>query len=363
MMAEQTPTPDDLLANVAGGLSLAPVISAIRSRHNLSATSLPDPPSSLDASLATRPELLDQLCNQAASRSQLRWRRCVLQRMMCAHMGIATPRDEEEASRTASRHASVSSSLAGLRRSMSRPPSRDGLSDDGDDDQVEDLTFIEAPASLMDALGELNPAASGAVLASAMGSMVLGAGSLVGKAASSVFSNTLGRAGGVVLSGAAALKNTLTNNLTTVRRLREEAQESTDADMSPEEREILEAKMAEMERVLAEELAALQEQEVDLYVEKFNEAVEMEARLKAIEEAMHRENQEVLLQRQVMEIERREAELNPEPDDTRPTMSAGDDHFTKSMRETGLIYKAADGGEKVVTQADLPPPLDLTEFM
>ena len=36
---------------------------------------------------------------------------------------------------------------------------------------------------------------------------------MVGKAASSVFSNTVGRAGGAVLQGAAALRDTLVNNL------------------------------------------------------------------------------------------------------------------------------------------------------
>jgi intracellular sulfur oxidation DsrE/DsrF family protein len=36
--------------------------------------------------------------------------------------------------------------------------------------------------------------------------------------------------------------------------------------MTDEERAVLDAKMAEMERVLADELAALQEQEVDIYV-------------------------------------------------------------------------------------------------
>ena len=46
-----------------------------------------------------------------------------------------------------------------------------------------------------------------------------------------------------------------------------------DEDMSPEERAVLDAKMAEMERVLAEELAALQEQEVDIYVRALSRAL------------------------------------------------------------------------------------------
>lgn len=104
-----------------------------------------------------------------------------------------------------------------------------------------------------------------------------------------------------------------------------------------------------MEAVLQEELKALQEQEVDIYVERFQEAMLMEQRLKEIEEAMAKENQEVLLHQKILEIEALEAKAHPEPEDPRAQLSAGDDDFTMRMKEEGLRHMSGSGEEKRLT--------------
>lgn len=112
---------------------------------------------------------------------------------------------------------------------------------------------------------------------------------------------------------------------------------------------MLAEKMATMEAALKEELAELQEQEVDLYVERFQAAIEMEQRLAAIEEAMAKENQEVLLHQKILEMEALEARAHPEPADPRALLSAGDDEFTTRMKAEGLRHRSADGSEKRLT--------------
>ena len=64
---------------------------------------------------------------------------------------------------------------------------------------------------------QLNPATRGVELASAMGSLVLDAGSAVGRGVSTVLGSTLGRAGGAVLTGAASFATALRQNLVGAR--------------------------------------------------------------------------------------------------------------------------------------------------
>ena len=165
--------------------------------------------------------------------------------------------------------------------------------------------------------------------------------------------------------------------------------------------------MTKMEAVLQEELKALQEQDVNIYVERFQEAMQTEQRLREIEEAMAKENQEVMLHQKILELEAMEAKAHPEPEDPRAQLSAGDDDFTTRMKEEGLRHKSSTGEEKRLTDKygsgeegeggekrkrraldwhkkspplraavspashpcspspsrDLPPPLDLSAFM
>lgn len=116
--------------------------------------------------------------------------------------------------------------------------------------------------------------------------------------------------------------------------------------MTPEERAVLEAHMARMEEALTQELRALQEQEVDLYVNRFEEAMALQRKLEEIEEAMNRQNHEVLLHQRILEIEAQEAKRHPEPEDNRATAAAGDDAFTLAMKAEGLQHRTADGRER-----------------
>ncbi|EGD76934.1 hypothetical protein PTSG_07275 [Salpingoeca rosetta] len=282
------------------------------------------------------------------------WKKSVLQLMHYAFLGVATARDDlefcgggrgsgakgmtysdDDASDADNDGAGDAS--RGARRRPSRVSRRgsgsvgdasavNDIGGHGDGDDDEDDAHVPlfrlpppVPPSAIDPILELGSslASAGVAMRSGLsaatgvfGSLVLGAGSTFGRAATTAGST---------------LVSTIRSNLAALHRLRERSQQSRAGnealDLTPEEQAVLDAKLAEMEKVLEEELKQLQEQEVDIYVEKFTEAMEMSRKLAEMERVMQQKNEEILLQREIVALEMEENRLNPEPDDSRAELS------------------------------------------
>lgn len=74
---------------------------------------------------------------------------------------------------------------------------------------------------------------------------------------------------------------------------------------------------------------------------------------------LREEEAELARQQRMVEIDRLEAQLYPEEDDTRGELSTGDDRFTKEMKEQGLKHTRKSGSEIRITADMLPPELDM----
>lgn len=72
------------------------------------------------------------------------------------------------------------------------------------------------------------------------------------------------------------------------------------AVMTAEEEQALQAKLQEMDRILREEMQALNEQEVSMYLERFNEALTVQEKMELMAEAQQQEAAELELQRRLV---------------------------------------------------------------
>eukprot|EP00050_Salpingoeca_kvevrii_P001794 m.179513 g.179513 ORF g.179513 m.179513 type:complete len:337 (-) comp10459_c1_seq12:166-1176(-) len=133
--------------------------------------------------------------------------------------------------------------------------------------------------------------------------------------------------------------------------------------LAPEEEEVLRKKLADLDSVLQAELEDLKTQNVDIYLERFQEAMLVQSKLKELEEQVRLEEEEMRLQERILEIERNENLKYPEPDDARPALSAGDDDFSRQMREYGLTHVSSTNEVKQLRHDLLPPELDLDQFL
>ena len=131
--------------------------------------------------------------------------------------------------------------------------------------------------------------------------------------------------------------------------------------MTEEERDLLMQQLARADALLAEEQAELKTQEAEIYAAKFLEAVEVENKLKRMEEVLKEEKEELEWQERVMAIDKKENEQNPDEGagGPRASMSTGNDAFSEAMRKEGLKHLKGGGEEVRLTHTMLPPELDL----
>eukprot|EP00038_Savillea_parva_P031762 m.90289 g.90289 ORF g.90289 m.90289 type:complete len:458 (+) comp9848_c1_seq1:66-1439(+) len=122
---------------------------------------------------------------------------------------------------------------------------------------------------------------------------------------------------------------------------------------------LLQAKLVEANKMLETEQKELLEQECDLYVSKFNEALEIQRKMEEMQRVLDEEEEELRRQQRMVEIDRREAELYPEEEAKKDDEAMGDDAFTREMKERGLKHVRKGGSEEYITADMLPPELDL----
>eukprot|EP00041_Stephanoeca_diplocostata_P038945 m.1569809 g.1569809 ORF g.1569809 m.1569809 type:complete len:360 (+) comp25301_c0_seq1:103-1182(+) len=123
---------------------------------------------------------------------------------------------------------------------------------------------------------------------------------------------------------------------------------------------VLQEKLERANAMLEVEQKALLEQALDQYVTKFNEAVDIQKKMDTMAAVLAAEEAELAAQERMVEIDRFEEENYPEKDEKMSQLSAGDDEFTKEMKERGLRH-VTGGGEEIRIKYDmLPPELDIT---
>eukprot|EP01147_Barroeca_monosierra_P003442 gene3442-6080_t len=288
-----------------------------------------------------------------------KWKRSVIQLMHYAFLGVATARDDTEFTQKEVNSSSMISPRKFIKKDK--------------ENKIELDLPPPVPPSSLDNLLELG--ASLAATRSGIRSGIVNATETLG----SIFtgadfckeflpihsSQTHAKVEWPCLPEISALTLPIHYVQATLRRLRSRSHPNTAVQvpqLHPQEKGILDRKLTEMERILEAELQELQDQEVDLYVEKFTEALEIANQLQQLEQMMEQQNEEVLLQQTITKLEHEENSRNPEPDSTRPALSVGDDRFTANMRRLGLNYIGSDGTDRNLTAGDLPPRLDLKQF-
>lgn len=115
-----------------------------------------------------------------------------------------------------------------------------------------------------------------------------------------------------------------------------EALKASDWDMSVAC--ILQEKLERANAMLEVEQKALLEQALDQYVTKFNEAVDIQEKMDEMAAVLAAEEAELVAQQRMVEIDRFEQEHYPEKDEKNAQLTAGDDEFTKEMKEKGLRH-------------------------
>lgn len=130
------------------------------------------------------------------------------------------------------------------------------------------------------------------------------------------------------------------------------------ADWVVEDAAALQAKLAEADKALELEQAALHEQELDIYVGKFEEAVMIDRKMAEMRRALETETEELQAQKLRDEIERKEAALFPEPEGKEALESDACDAFSKEMIKNGLRHITQSGSDIQIKHHMLPPELD-----
>lgn len=123
----------------------------------------------------------------------------------------------------------------------------------------------------------------------------------------------------------------------------------------------VQTKLAVADKELEREQEALLEQELDIYVNKFEEAITVSKKMAEMEKALVHEEAELKRQERVQEIEAKEQELFPEPKEKNLDVVEGDidDAFSKEMSKNGLQHKSRSGTSVQIKHNMLPPELDV----
>eukprot|EP00050_Salpingoeca_kvevrii_P001799 m.179456 g.179456 ORF g.179456 m.179456 type:complete len:401 (-) comp10459_c1_seq7:166-1368(-) len=353
---------------------------------------VPEEPVPAAAALDGGPLFTTIASNLEGGFAPFRFKRSMMELLLFAQLGIAIAAHEQDATpRSTANHSTVSSMRASpVPSSLGDAASGSGDSTASDvDEDVEALSLPPvSPAGALDLLNdqifESLRQGGGDVLGTLTRTGgrgvdgLLTAGSLVGRASSRVVTggatlfSQLGRLVPRRTDRAAQAAQAMGNGfLFGIERAGGAAATPSHAalaamspgKLAPEEEEVLRKKLADLDSVLQAELEDLKTQNVDIYLERFQEAMLVQSKLKELEEQVRLEEEEMRLQERILEIERNENLKYPEPDDARPALSAGDDDFSRQMREYGLTHVSSTNEVKQLRHDLLPPELDLDQFL